>query len=61
MLRCRLCVSLCHDGVGGKFIVDCREKRSSDESCDEAKARRLWELSAVWCGLSCVKAAAVLY
>ena len=39
------------EGVGGKFIVDGREKRSSDESYDEAKARHLWELSWQWCGL----------
>jgi retinol dehydrogenase-12 len=39
------------EGVGGKFIVDGRQKRSSDESYDEAKARRLWELSWGWCGL----------
>lgn len=39
------------EGVGGKFIVDGKEKRSSDESYDEAKARRLWELSLKWCGL----------
>jgi retinol dehydrogenase 12 len=37
--------------VGGKFIVDSKEKRSSDESYDEQKARRLWEMSRVWCGL----------
>ena len=39
------------EGVGGKFIVDGKERRSSDESYDEAKARRLWDLSwrgAVW-------------
>jgi len=39
------------EGVGGKFIVDGREKRSSDESYDEAKAQHLWELSWQWCGL----------
>lgn len=39
------------EGVGGKFIVDGQEKRSSDESYDEEKARRLWELSWQWCGL----------
>lgn len=39
------------EGVGGRFIVDGKEKRSSDESYDEAKARRLWELSRQWCGL----------
>jgi len=37
--------------VGGKFIVDGKERRSSDESYDEPKARRLWELSWKWCGL----------
>ena len=39
------------EGVGGKFIVDGKERRSSDESYDEARARQLWELSWVWCGL----------
>ncbi|MCB9420276.1 MAG: SDR family NAD(P)-dependent oxidoreductase [Ardenticatenaceae bacterium] len=39
------------EGVGGKFIVDGQEKRSSDESYDEQKARRLWEMSWEWCGL----------
>ena len=37
--------------VGGKFIVDGRERRSSDESYDEQKARRLWDLSWEWCGM----------
>lgn len=37
--------------VGGRFIVDGQEKRSSPDSYDEAKALRLWELSARWCGL----------
>ena len=39
------------EGVGGKFIVDGKEKRSSNESYDEAKARHLWQLSWEWCGL----------
>lgn len=39
------------EGVGGKFIVDGKEKRSSVDSYDEQKARRLWELSWEWCGL----------
>ena len=39
------------EGVGGRFIVDGRERRSSDESYDEASALRLWEMSRVWCGL----------
>ena len=38
-------------GVGGKFIVDGKERLSSDNSYDEAKARRLWDLSWAWCGL----------
>jgi NAD(P)-dependent dehydrogenase (short-subunit alcohol dehydrogenase family) len=38
--------------VGGKFIVDGQEGRSSDESYDESKARELWEKSLDWCGLS---------
>ncbi len=37
--------------TGGKFIVDGKEKLSSDDSYDEQKARRLWELSWEWCGL----------
>jgi len=40
------------EGVGGKFIVDGKEKRSSDESYDEAKARHLWEMSWEWCRLN---------
>ncbi len=44
------------EGVGGKFIVDGHERRSSDESYDEAKARRLWEMSWTWCGLDRVQA-----
>lgn len=40
------------EGVGGKFIVDGKEKRSSDDSYDKEKARRLWELSLEWCGLN---------
>jgi retinol dehydrogenase-12 len=39
------------EGIGGKFIVDGKEKRSSVDSYDEEKARRLWELSWKWCGL----------
>ena len=40
------------EGVGGKFIVDRKQKRSSDDSYEEEKARRLWELSWEWCGLN---------
>ena len=39
------------EGIGGTFIVDGKERRSSDESYDEEKARRLWDLSWAWCGL----------
>jgi len=39
------------EGVGGKFIVDGKETPSSDESYDEVKAQRLWEMSRLWCGL----------
>ena len=39
------------EGVGGKFIVDGKERRSSDESYDEAQSRKLWDLSGKWCGL----------
>ena len=40
------------EGVGGKFIVDGQEKRSSDDSYDEQKAQHLWEMSWEWCGLN---------
>jgi retinol dehydrogenase-12 len=43
------------EGVGGKFIVDGKERLSSDESYDEAKARKLWDLSWKWCGLDVQK------
>jgi retinol dehydrogenase 12 len=39
------------EGVGGKFITDGKERLSSDESYDEAQARKLWDLSWAWCGL----------
>jgi len=39
-------------GVGGKFIVDGKEKASSKDSYDEEKARRLWQISREWCGLN---------
>lgn len=39
------------DGVGGKFIVDRRFIDASAESYDEAKASRLWEISAKMVGL----------
>ena len=39
------------EGMGGKFIVDGKIIPSSDESYDEQKAQRLWELSWSWCGL----------
>ena len=39
------------ESVGGKFIVDGKEICSSNESYDEEKARRLWNLSLEWCGL----------
>ncbi len=37
--------------VGGKLIADGKEVRSSEESYDEQKARRLWDLSLAWCGM----------
>jgi retinol dehydrogenase 12 len=40
------------EGVGGKFIVDGKERPSSDASYDEAQARQLWNLSGKWCGLA---------
>ena len=42
------------EGVGGKFIVDGKERRSSDDSYDEQKAKHLWDLSWAWCGLDAV-------
>ena len=42
------------EGVGGKFIVDGKERRSSEESYDEQKARRLWDASWTWCGLGVI-------
>jgi retinol dehydrogenase 12 len=39
------------EGMGGKFIVDGKIIPSSDESYDEQKAQRLWEMSLSWCGL----------
>lgn len=36
------------DDAGGKFFANGIETRSSDESYDEAKAQRLWELSEQW-------------
>ena len=39
------------EGAGGKFIVDGKERLSSDASYDEAQARKLWQLSEAWCGL----------
>jgi NAD(P)-dependent dehydrogenase (short-subunit alcohol dehydrogenase family) len=45
-----------YESVGGKFIVDGKEKRSSEDSYDEQKARRLWELSWEWCGLDGIRA-----
>ena len=44
-------------GAGGRFIVDGKERRSSEASYDEAQARRLWELSWTWCGLDKTKRA----
>jgi len=40
------------EGVGGKFIVDDKEKASSIDSYDQEKARRLWDYSWEWCGLN---------
>jgi len=33
------------EGVSGKYFIKCAEARSSPESYDQAKARRLWEVS----------------
>jgi NAD(P)-dependent dehydrogenase (short-subunit alcohol dehydrogenase family) len=38
--------------TGGVFIVDGKERRSSEESYDVEKARLLWERSLEWCGLA---------
>ncbi|TFG68051.1 MAG: SDR family NAD(P)-dependent oxidoreductase, partial [Anaerolineales bacterium] len=45
------------EGIGGKFIVDGQEKLSSDESYDQEKAKRLWEMSWQWCNLDTISAA----
>lgn len=37
--------------TGGQFIVDGKAIRSSADSYDEHKAKRLWEMSCAWCGL----------
>ena len=47
--------------VGGKFFVDGEEKPSSKESYDPEKARRLWELSSVWCGLNQIRQSRVAH
>lgn len=39
------------ESMGGRFIVDGKDTPSSEESYDEAKARKLWEVSWTWCGL----------
>jgi NAD(P)-dependent dehydrogenase (short-subunit alcohol dehydrogenase family) len=39
------------ENLGGKFIVDGKDTQSSEESYDEEKAKKLWELSQRWCGL----------
>lgn len=36
---------------GGQFFADGKAMRSSDDSYDEAKAGRLWELSEQWVGM----------
>jgi len=33
------------EGTSGKYFVDCRPRRSSPASYDEASAKRLWEIS----------------
>jgi len=38
-------------GVTGKYFSNCKDTRSSKESCDAAVARRLWEVSARMTGL----------
>lgn len=45
-------IDLSLEGVGGKYIADCKEKRSSEESYDEIKAARLWKLSEELTGLA---------
>ena len=44
------------EGIGGKFIVDGKEKRSTEESYDEEKARCLWEMSWEWCSFDEIRA-----
>jgi len=39
------------EGLSGKYFVDCRERRSSPASYDEAAARRLWDVSVQLTGI----------
>ena len=39
------------EGVSGKYFADCKEVRSSNESYDDAEARRLWQVSAELTGV----------
>ncbi len=41
-----------YESVGGKFIVDCKEIPSSNDSYAEEKAQHLWEISRKWCNLA---------
>ncbi|HSQ27070.1 MAG TPA: SDR family NAD(P)-dependent oxidoreductase [Anaerolineales bacterium] len=41
----------CFANMGGRFIVDGEDTPSSEESYEEEKAKKLWELSRKWCGL----------
>jgi len=40
------------EGVSGKYFVDCRPRRSSPASYDEASAKRLWEISERMTGIA---------
>jgi retinol dehydrogenase-12 len=39
------------EGVSGKFLMDCAERRSSDDSYDRAKAERWWSTASSLCGI----------
>lgn len=39
------------EGVSGKFLMDCAERSSSDDSYDRGKAQRWWETANSLCGI----------
>jgi NAD(P)-dependent dehydrogenase (short-subunit alcohol dehydrogenase family) len=48
----RLAIDPAYDGVSGRYFSRGREMRSSADSYDEARARELWDASAVMTGLA---------